>query len=154
MKRVMGSADSDEDARLKEFNGNPILVTRNEVSTVLNFDLTRKTAVSVGLKQIVSIAIDHISNHTLKDASKRLLLDLGDSKTAVLPGFLPLVIEMPLIIKCNNATKAEKLLSLGICNGTKCTLRKIFFHLEEPDFDHKTWDPLSPISTYVFDCLR
>ena len=136
LKRVIGSEDADEDARITDFSEVPILVTRNEVRSALNFELTRKTAESSHVRQIVIVAKDTCADlPNMSSGSRRYLLSLIDSDTNGMPGLLSLVPGMPLVIKTNDGGKnGQKLVSLGICNGTRCVLRKVILDPRESDF--------------------
>jgi hypothetical protein len=70
------------------------------------------------------------------------LLQQLDNETKHLPGMLPLVANMPLIIKDNIATE------LGICNGTRCRFSRLVLHPLEPSFDLLA-DPLQPPEYYL-----
>ncbi|CAF1245992.1 unnamed protein product [Adineta steineri] len=93
----------------------PILVYRNELRTELNNRAVVNRAYEMGRSPTVVIATDTIKakkHIDLPDLAKRLLA-LPDNKTEHLPGYLPLVPGMPVLLQENIACE------LGLSNGTQ-----------------------------------
>lgn len=132
-KRLIGSSKADVDARIKDFSGVPIFVTSNTVRCALNFDMTKKFAQKANVRQIVVVAHDHIKDKTIWTETRLFLLNQLDSDTGNIPGYVPLVIDMPLTVKNNNAAVDVKLIDFGVCNG--CVLKRIHLDEREPPVD-------------------
>ncbi|CAF3838489.1 unnamed protein product [Rotaria sp. Silwood1] len=76
---------------------------------------------------IVCIAQDYIQGKTVDDLRLRqAILELPDNKTEHLPGYLPLVPEMPVLLTENVATE------LGLSNGTRGIFRQLVYD-ESPE---------------------
>ncbi|CAF1272418.1 unnamed protein product [Rotaria sp. Silwood1] len=107
------------------WNDAPILVYRNEIRTELNNravinkckELNHPLIVCVAQDKTKSKKIDTKNLHRLQN----FLLDLPDNKTESLPGYLPLVPGMPVLLTDNVATE------LGLSNGTKGIFRQIVY---------------------------
>ena len=96
---------------------------RNELRTELNNLAVVNKAYEMGLSPTVLIATDTIKAKRpidLPDLSKRLLA-LPDNKTEHLPGYLPLVPGMPVLLQENIACE------LGLSNGTRGIFRQLVF---------------------------
>ncbi|CAF5029535.1 unnamed protein product, partial [Rotaria sp. Silwood1] len=111
LTRVMGQSSipllSDS-----PWNKAPILVFRNEVRTQLNHKAVNHKAEQVGQTLIVCVAQDTCKGKPIEDrALIKKMLELSDSKTEHLPGLLPLVPGMPVILTQNIA------IELGLING-------------------------------------
>ena len=94
---------------------------RNELRTELNNRAVINKAYEVGLSPTVVIATDTIKakrHIDLPDLTKRLLA-LPDNKTEHLPGYLPLVPGMPVLLQENIACE------LGLSNGTPGVFREL-----------------------------
>ena len=89
-----------------------MLVFRNEVQTQLNNKAVAHKAKLMGQSQIVCVAQDTCKGKLIEDPTLiKNLLELSDSKTEHLPGLLPLVPGMPVILTQNIA------IELGLING-------------------------------------
>ncbi|CAF4257085.1 unnamed protein product, partial [Rotaria sordida] len=98
----------------------PILVFRNEVRTQLNNKAAIHNAAQLGYVPMVCVAQDTCNGKPIEDPILlKKLLELSDSKTEHLPGSLPFVPEMPVILTQNIA------IELGLING----INGIFRHL-------------------------
>lgn len=96
---------------------------RNELRTELNNLAVVNKAYEMGLTPTVVVATDTIKAKRpidLPDLSKRLLA-LPDNKTEHLPGYLPLVPGMPVLLQENIACE------LGLSNGTRGIFRELVF---------------------------
>ncbi|CAF0766459.1 unnamed protein product [Adineta steineri] len=105
------------------WNEAPILVYRNELRTELNNRAVINKAYETGRSPIVLIATDTIKakkSIDLPDLTKRLLA-LPDNKTEHLPGYLPLVPGMPVLLQENIACE------LGLSNGTQGIFRELVY---------------------------
>ncbi|CAF1322342.1 unnamed protein product [Rotaria sordida] len=79
------------------------------------------------LTPIVCIAQDYIQGKTVDDIRLRqAILELPNNKTEHLPGYLPLVPEMPVLLTENVANE------IGLSNGTRGILRQ-FVYDESPE---------------------
>jgi hypothetical protein len=122
------------------WNNAPILVYRNEIRTELNnravinkcYELNHPLVVCLAQDKTKSKIIDEHNLHRLR----RFLLSLPDNKTESLPGYLPLVPGMPVLLTDNIASE------LGLSNGTKGIFRKIIY--EELDTIHGHTDAKFP----------
>ncbi|CAF4227561.1 unnamed protein product [Adineta steineri] len=105
------------------WNEAPILVYRNELRTELNNRAVVNKAYEIGRVPTVVIATDTIKakkNIDLPDLTRRLLT-LSDNKTEHLPGYLPLVPGMPVLLQENIACE------LGLSNGTQGIFRELVY---------------------------
>lgn len=101
----------------------PILVYCNEIRTELNNRAVINKAYEMGLPPIVVVATDVIKTKRtidLPDLSRRLLA-LPDNKTEHIPGYLPVVPSMPVLLQENIACE------LGLSNGTPGIFRKLIY---------------------------
>ena len=96
---------------------------RNELRTELNNRAVINKAYELGLSPTVVIAADTIKakrHIDLSELTKRLLA-LPDNKTEHLPGYLPLVPGMPVLLQENIACE------LGLSNGTPGVFRELIY---------------------------
>lgn len=96
---------------------------RNELRTELNNLAVINKAYEMGISPTVIVATDTIKAKRpidLPNLSKRLLA-LPDNKTEHLPGYLPLVPGMPVLLQENIACE------LGLSNGTRGIFRELIF---------------------------
>ena len=96
---------------------------RNELRTELNNRAVINKAYQLGQAPTVVVAQDKINTKKevdLLDLSKRLLA-LPDNKTDHIPGYLPLVPGMPVLLQENIACE------LGLSNGTPGIFRKLIY---------------------------
>jgi hypothetical protein len=101
----------------------PILVYRNELRTELNNRAVLNKTYEMDLSPTVVIATDTIKakkHIDLPDLTKRLLA-LPDNKTEHLPGYLPLVPGMPVLLQENIACE------LILSNGTPGIFRELVY---------------------------
>jgi len=101
----------------------PILVYRNEIRTELNNRAVINKACEIKQSPTVVIAKDTIrakKGIDLPDLNRRLLA-LPDNKTEHLPGYLPLVPGMPVLLQENIACE------LGLSNGTQGIFRELVY---------------------------
>ncbi|CAF4795943.1 unnamed protein product [Rotaria socialis] len=104
----------------------PILVFRNEVRTQLNCEAAIHNATQSGYAPIVCVAQDTCKGKPIEDPILiKKLLELSDNKTEHLPGLLPFVPGLPVILTQNIAIK------LGLINGINGIFRQL---VHQPDF--------------------
>ncbi|CAF3688147.1 unnamed protein product [Rotaria sp. Silwood1] len=108
----------------------PILVFRNEVRTQLNHKAVSHKAEQIGQAPIVCVAQDACKGKPIEDrALIKKLLELSDSKTEHLPGLLPLVPGMPVILTQNIA------IELGLINGVNGIFRQLVYQEDSVSTD-------------------
>jgi ATP-dependent exoDNAse (exonuclease V) alpha subunit len=79
-------------------------------------------AIEMNLTPIVCVAQDYIKGKIIDDSRLRKpILELPDNKTEHLPGYLPLVPGMPILLTENVATE------LGLSNGTRGIFRQLVY---------------------------
>ena len=79
-------------------------------------------AIQMGIRPIVCVAQDYIKNSSITDPKlRKAILELSDNKTEHLPGYLPLVPGMPVLLTENIATE------LGLSNGTRGIFRQLVY---------------------------
>ena len=132
------------------WNEAPILVYRNEIRTELNNRAVINKCHESNYPLIVCLAQDKVKskivNENNHDRLHRFLLSLPDNKTESLPGYLPLVPGMPVLLTDNIATE------LGLSNGTKGIFRRIVY--EEVDATFADTDMKFPKSKVtIFNSL-
>ncbi|CAF1677900.1 unnamed protein product, partial [Adineta ricciae] len=102
-----------------------ILVFRNEVHTQINNKVAVHNVTQMGHPPMVCVAQDICKGTPIEDPILlKKLLELSDSKTERLPGLLPFVPGMPIILTQNIATE------LGLINGINGTFRQLVYHEE------------------------
>ncbi|CAF1920499.1 unnamed protein product [Rotaria magnacalcarata] len=86
----------------------------------------------MGIRPVVCVAQDYIRNKAINDSRlRKAILELPDNKTEHLPGYLPLVPGMPVLLTENIATE------LGLSNGTRGIFRQLVYDefCEDVQFD-------------------
>ena len=130
MSRVIKPGNKIESFQENPWNSATMLVFRNEVRTIINnlsvFELSTRSNQS----PIVIVANDQVRRHDIDNAEiRRFLLCLPDNKTEGLPGYLPIVPNMSVLITHNIATE------LQISNGSIGRLVKVVYEDEEQSHD-------------------
>ncbi|CAF4258879.1 unnamed protein product [Rotaria sp. Silwood2] len=124
LTRVVGQP-SVGSLRASPWNKAPILVFRNEVRTQLNNKAVIHKAIEMGQRPMVCVAQNTIKGKPIEDPTLiKKLLELSDSKTEHLPGLLPLVPGMPVILTQNIA------IELGLINGMNGIFRQLVYEEE------------------------
>ncbi|CAM4912778.1 unnamed protein product [Rotaria socialis] len=124
MTRVVGQP-SVGSLRDSPWNKAPILVFRNEVRTQLNCKAAIHNTTQSGYTPIVCVAQDTCKGKPIEDPTlTKKLLELSDIKTEHLPGLLPFVPGLPVILTQNIAIK------LGLINGINGIFRQLVY---QPD---------------------
>ncbi|CAF1366020.1 unnamed protein product [Rotaria sp. Silwood1] len=86
----------------------------------------------MGLTPIVCIAQNYIQGKPVDDLRLcKAILELPDNKTEHLPGYLPLVPGMPVLLTENVATE------LGLSNGTRGIFRQLVYDESPEDFRYQ-----------------
>ncbi|CAF4499574.1 unnamed protein product [Rotaria sp. Silwood2] len=112
------------------WNKAPILVFRNEVRTQLNNKAAIHNAKEMGQRPMVCVAQDTWKGKPIEDPTLiKKLLELSDSKTEHLPGLLPFVPGMPVILTQNIA------IELGLINGTNGIFRQLVYEEDSVSTD-------------------
>ena len=94
----------------------------------------------MGLRPMVCVAQDSFQGKIIDDLRLRqAILELPDNKTEHLPGYLPLVPGMPVLLTENMATE------LGLSNGTRGIFHKLVY--EESSVDVQFQDKNFPTNT-------
>ncbi|CAF1362914.1 unnamed protein product [Rotaria sp. Silwood1] len=108
----------------------------------------------MGLTPIVCIAQDYIQGKPVDDLRLcKVILELTDNKTEHLPGYLPLVPGMPVLLTENIATE------LGLSNGTRGIFRQLVYDESPEDvrYQDKNFPPNTKFitqpneKTFLFD---
>ena len=112
-KRVVSPQNEVKSFREAPWKSATMLVFRNEVRTNINnycvFDESKKN----NHLPMVVVANDRVRNLEIDNIDlRRFLLSIPDNKTEGLPGYLPIVMNMPVLITHNIATE------LHISNGS------------------------------------
>lgn len=93
-----------------------------------------------GLRPIVCVAQDYFQGKIIDDLRlRKTILELPDNKTEHLPGYLPLVPGMPVLLTENVATE------LGLSNGTRGIFHQLVY--EESSVDVQFEDQTFPANT-------
>ncbi|CAF3849693.1 unnamed protein product [Rotaria sp. Silwood1] len=112
------------------WNQVPILVFRNEVRTQLNNKAAVYNAAQLNCTPMVCVAQDSCKGKQIEDPILlKKLIELSDSKTEHLPGLLPFVPGMPVILTQNIATE------LGLINGINGIFRQLVYHKDSASTD-------------------
>ncbi|CAF4178953.1 unnamed protein product, partial [Adineta steineri] len=126
---VVGRQDGVHSLSNGSWSNAPILVYRNEIRTELNNRAVINKCRELNYPLVVCLAQDRVKSKKIDDKNlqqlRRFLLSLPDNKTESLPGYLPLVPGMPIILTDNIATE------LGLSNGTQGIFHQIVY--EESD---------------------
>ena len=130
MSRVVKPGNKIESLRENPWNAATMLVFRNEVRTIINNLSVFEQSTRSNQSPIVIVANDQVRRQDIDNAEiRRFLLCLPDNKTEGLPGYLPIVPNMPVLITHNIATE------LHISNGSIGRLVKVVYEDEEQSHD-------------------
>ncbi|CAF3984286.1 unnamed protein product [Rotaria sordida] len=129
LTRVVGQP-SVSSLRESPWNKAPILVFRNEVRTQINHKAAIQNAAQLNCAPIVCVAQDTCKGKGIEDPILiKKLLELSDSKTEHLPGLLPLVPGMPVILTQNIA------IEMGLINGMNGIFRQLVYQADSVSTD-------------------
>jgi ATP-dependent exoDNAse (exonuclease V) alpha subunit len=105
-------------------------VFRNEIRTQLNQKAAIHRAVQLAYAPMVCVAQDTCKGKPIEDPTLiKKLLELSDSKTEHLPGLLPFVPGMPVILTQNIA------IELGLINGVNGIFRQLVYQADSVSID-------------------
>jgi ATP-dependent exoDNAse (exonuclease V) alpha subunit len=105
-------------------------VFRNEIRTQLNQKAAIHRAVQLAYAPMVCVAQDTCKGKPIEDPTLiKKLLELSDSKTEHLPGLLPFVPGMPVILTQNIA------IELGLINGVNGIFRQLVYQADSVSTD-------------------
>ena len=125
-KRIIGPGKAVQSLKEKPWRDAPILVFRNQLRTEINNRVAANKAKEMNTSLIVVVAHDKVrSKNGVHDVIYERLLHLSDNKTELLPGFLPLVPNMPVLLTDNIACE------LGLSNGTQGIFRELVYDDKE-----------------------
>ena len=130
MSGVVKTGNEIKSLRENPWNAATMLVFRNEVRTMINNLSGFEHSKRLNQLPIVIVANDQVRRHDIDNAEiRRFLLRLPDNKTEGLPGYLPIIPNMPVLITHNIATE------LHISNGSIGRLVKVVYEDEEHSYD-------------------
>ena len=130
MSRVVKPGNEIESLQENPWNLATMLVFRSEVRTIINNLSVFEHSKRSHQLPIVIVANDQVRRHDIDNAEiRRFLLRLPDNKTEGLPGYVPIVPNMPVLIIHNIATE------LHISNGSIGRLVKVVYEDEEQSYD-------------------
>ena len=125
-KRIIGPGKVVQSSKEKPWCDAPILVFRNQLRTEINNRVAADRAKEMSTPLIVVVAHDKVrSKNGVHDVIYERLLHLSDNKAELLPGFLPLVPNMPVFLTDNIACE------LGLSNGTQGIFRELVYDDQE-----------------------
>lgn len=130
MSRVVRCGNQIESLREAPWNSATMVVFRNEVRTKINNLSVFDHAIRFNQSPVVIVAIDQVRCQHIDNVDiRKFLLSLPDNKTEGLPGYLPIVPNMPVVITHNVATE------LHISNGSIGRLVSLVYEDEERSGD-------------------
>lgn len=140
-ERVVSSDNHVKSLAESPWNIAPMLVFRNELRTNINNYCVFDETIKCNQLPTVVVANDRVRNHDIDNIDlRRFLLALPDNKTEGLPGYLPVVMNMPVLITHNIA------IELHISNGSIGRLVRLVYDNEDSDNDNIK-DTTFPINT-------
>ncbi len=127
-KRIVGVGKELESLNESPWDSALIIVFRNDLRTCKNNKAVQKFASDNNIPMIICIANDKFSIPIQRNKEiARYILSLDDNKTQNLPGYLPLVENMPVILTRSLFTE------LGVSNGTKGIFKQLIYDDMESD---------------------
>jgi hypothetical protein len=124
--RIIGPGKAVPSLKEKPWCDAPILVFRNQLRTEINNRAAVDKAKETGIPLIVIVAQDKIRSKSAQDdVIYERLLHISDNKTELLPGLLPFVPNMPVLLTDNIACE------LGLSNGTQGIFRELVYDDQE-----------------------
>ena len=116
------------------------MVFRNTIRTQINNRAVLNKTMEMRLTPIVCVAQDYIQGKNIEDTRiRKAILELPDNKTEHLPGYLPLVPGMPVLLTENIATE------LALSNRARGIFRQLVY--EESPADVQFHDANFPANT-------
>ena len=127
-KRIVGPENVVQSLKEKPWCDAPILVFGNQLRTKINNRVVADKAKEMNTPLIVVVAHDKIrSKNGVHDIIYERLLHLCDNKTELLPGFLPLVPNMPVLLS-DRIAMVEWLRCLTRIHKVLCSNLSIAIH--------------------------
>ncbi|CAF4921394.1 unnamed protein product [Rotaria socialis] len=126
--RIVRNPKLPASLRQTPWKESPILVFRNILRTQINNRAVLNKAMEMGLQPMVCVAQDYFQRKIIDDLRlRKTILELPDNKTEHLPGYLPLVPGMPVLLTENVATE------LGLSNGTRGIFHQLVYEESSAD---------------------
>lgn len=150
LSRVVGSKDCNvkslDDPSWKDAT---ILVFSNEVRQEINNHTSISRSLESGQMLYVCVAEDRVSlgNNVVPQSCKNILhniLKLTDDKTDDLPGLLPLIPGMPVLLTDNICNQ------LGLTNGTTGIFKKLIYETDSDLEPSQNENLIFPIESTIF----
>ncbi|CAF1135973.1 unnamed protein product [Didymodactylos carnosus] len=127
--RVVGGGEVES---LNTIHWAPMLVFHNELRTLLNNLAVASRSLETNEAVVICPSVDTIKSNLIDNRTLRKFVQvLPDNKTDGLPGILPLVKGMPVLLTDNIATE------LGLSNGSSRTFHSLVY-TEPRDEEDKT----------------
>jgi hypothetical protein len=140
--RIIGPGKTVQSLKEKSWCDAPILVFRNQLRTEINNRAAVNKAKEAGIPLVVVVAHDKIrSKISEDDVIYERLLHVPDNKTELLPGHLPFVPNMPVLLTDNIACE------LGLSNGTQGIFRELIYDDQEAPDGLKVRNEVFPSNT-------
>ncbi|CAF4567013.1 unnamed protein product [Rotaria sp. Silwood2] len=138
--RIIGNPKLQASLKQKPWSEAPILVFRNTLRTQINNRAVLNKAMEMRLRPMVCVAQDYFQGTIIEDLRlRKAILEVPDNKTEHLPGYLPLVPGMPVLLTENVATE------LGLSNGTRGIFHQLVY--EESSVHAQFQDKNFPANT-------
>jgi ATP-dependent exoDNAse (exonuclease V) alpha subunit len=120
-KRIVGIGNDLQSLNESPWNSAPIIVFRNELKTCINNKAVEKLANENRIPMIVCVANDKFSIPLQNKEIARYILSLEEKNTQSLPGYLPLVENMPVMLTRSLFTELE------VSNGTIGIFKQLIY---------------------------
>ena len=141
-QRIIGPGKAVPSLKEKPWCDTPILVFRNQLRTEINNRVAVNKAKEINTPLIAVVANDKVrSKYGVHDVIYERLFHLSDNKTELLPGFLPLVPNMPVLLTDNIACE------LGLSNGTQGIFRELVYDDQEDSVTDNMKNTIFPTTT-------
>ncbi|CAF2819338.1 unnamed protein product [Rotaria sp. Silwood2] len=119
---VIGTPNLQASLQQKSWKEAPILVFRNALRTQINNRAVLNKAMEMKVRPIICLTQDYVKGTRIEDSQlRKAILELPENKTEHLPGYLPLVPGMPVLLTENIATE------LRLFNGTRGIFRQLVY---------------------------
>ncbi|CAF4695244.1 unnamed protein product, partial [Rotaria sp. Silwood2] len=121
--QIIGTPNLQASLQQKSRKEAPILVFRNALRTQINNTAVLNKAMEMEVRSIVCLTQDYVKETRIEDSQlRKAILELPDNKTEHLPGYLPLVPGMPILLTENITTEFE------LSNGTRSIFRQLVYN--------------------------
>ncbi|CAF4491287.1 unnamed protein product, partial [Rotaria sp. Silwood2] len=123
LSTIIGTPNLQASLQQKSRKEAPILVFRNALRTQINNTAVLNKAMEMEVRSIVCLTQDYVKETRIEDSQlRKAILELPDNKTEHLPGYLPLVPGMPILLTENITTEFE------LSNGTRSIFRQLVYN--------------------------